>query len=210
MRIEYGFAEIKINDEKYELKPTLSNIKNIGSKKHIVDCFSILSYKPFHYITSFRVATEILQACGLPDKITGGTVFSERQNKVIINKGILPLTDVFILAEHCLRHGVCGVIEIEDKDSEKKGDPLTEFDAHKYIMDAVEFLGVSLEKAEEMTMTQFVLLAKAKSDSAISRQKDENGNPVKTEEQKAQENDDALAWYYSKVNQVNSKHKEEK
>lgn len=208
MKIEYGFAEIKVGNETYELKPTLSNIKNIGSPTDIVNSFTILQYRFAHFVMSFREAIKILQCCGLTEELTGWIVFSERSNKSLIHPGKISVGEVFILAEHCLRHGVCGIIESDDPDKEKTGEPLKRFDAHSYIVDAIDYLGVSLSEAEEMTMTQFVHLVKAKNKNAESRKTDEDGNPVKTEETQKDQEQDALALYYEKLELV-EKQKEE-
>ncbi len=207
MQIDYGFAQITKGDQVYSLTPSLINVQKIGTPKEIVDCFQILQFRYAHYILSFRTAAKILQCCGIPEKLTGKTVFNERTNKSIISMGDIHPTEVFILAEHCLLHGVVGFIEDDDEDKEKVGEPLTEFDTHQYIISAVDNLGLSLTEANNITMTQYVRLVKAKNKNILSQQKSSNYDNIKTEDipddvRKEQEND-AMALYYEKLEAIN-------
>lgn len=205
MRVKYGFAEINIGGEVYTLAPSLLNISKIGTPKEIIESFHIISNYDVNYITSFSTACNILQCCGLPFFVTGGLRFSELKNKTLIYPGLLPIDDVFILAAHCLKHGVCGIVDDnkEDDKEEKKPKPMTEFDAHKFIVDAMDILSLSLSEAENLTMTQFGKLINAKLSSIKSRdEKEVNNSPEEKEDLEA-----ALYWHEQRVAKINEKNK---
>lgn len=96
-------------------------------------------------------------------------------------------------------HGVCGIIDEDDKDSDKTGKPLTEFNASDYIVDAIEILGLSLSEAENITMTQFIKLAKSK----MKLHQQRTGKDEPSDSQKKLDEDEAFAFYNSVVDKVN-------
>lgn len=207
MNYEYGMAKIKIGGIEYILAPTLSNIKKIGTPKEIVQYFHILKYVECHFIASFRIAAKILLCCGLPEELVGQIIFSHNRGKSIVKPGMLPVDDVFILAWHCLMHGVCGVIDADDDHKDLKGEPLKSFNANAYIMDSVEFLGLSLTEAEGITMSHFVHLAKAKSDSAKSRKSEIDSQVKEPGKVSKKEEDDAMKWFESIESKMNDSHR---
>lgn len=193
MNTDYGFAEIFAHDKSYLLRPTLINISKIGTPKQIIECFDDLAYRNIHLVKSFITALKILNCCGIKDGwLTGCVTFSEWQNRMVVMQGKMSITEVFIIAEHCLIHGVCGKIDETEVDSDKTGSPLLEFDPHMYISDCMEFLGMTLREAEEITMTQFVKLVRAKNKSLDARK---NGNPNYSPASEAQANKDAMEMY---------------
>lgn len=202
MDLDYGFAKIEIGDDEYILKPTLKNIRKIGTPKEIIKLFSTLHYKAHHYVTSFGAAADILNHCGLPRDVTGTIDYSVRSGRRMINPGYIPPSDVFTLAEHCLAHGVVGVVDHDDDDSDKTGETLEEFDAHSFIVDATEYLGMTLSEAEQLTMTQFVFLVKAKNKNYEKRAKEMSEKP---KHDKASEKDikEAMEFYNEKVKKIN-------
>ena len=98
MLTAYGHVKIEWGDKVFNLSPSLVNIAKIGSPKEIV---------------KFSIALNVLKCCSdieLPEKLTGGVRFSDKQQKfMIVNPahGEAMIGDVIKLAEHCLLHGVC-------------------------------------------------------------------------------------------------------
>lgn len=195
---EYGFAEIRIGDEVHSLVPSFFNISKIGTPTEIVQKMYDISYRGFLFTKAFDSACEVLHACGLSFELTGWLHFSERQKKFLVRQGILPIEDVFVLAEHCMLHGVIGSVESNDRDKDKKGEPLHEFNIHNYLVDAVEFLGVTMEYAENMTMTQFVKLVKAKNENMALR----DPNSLRSKEKDIKNADQ---WYKDRIAALNKK-----
>lgn len=209
MQIEYGFAEILVKGMVYKLSPSLLNISKIGTPKIIIESFQALSYKHIHYVHSYSVACNILRCCGIPDELVGGIIFSQMQKKSLISPGLLPIEEVFILARHCLNHGVCGMIDDDNDTNEgKKAKPMTEFDAHLFIVDAMEILSVSLKEAENMSMTQFGKLASAKLTNSKRREYIEKNGMSKEESEDDLE--DVMGWYHDKVAKINEVNEQNK
>ena len=159
MLLEYGHAEIKWGGESYRLTPSFSNIAKLGKPKEIVDTFHTFISIGTSDLTKFGIALDVVNACcdkELPTKLTGEVVFSERKGKFLYkmpNHNLPMFHDIIMLAHHCLLHGICGNVESESDD---KGDPITEFDAYRFIEMAIEHLHASREEAASMTMTEFV------------------------------------------------------
>lgn len=159
MLLDYGHAKISWKGEEYNLTPSFSNIAKIGRPKEIIDMFK-------RFITlddclaKWHIAINILDACcdrELPSKLIGSTVFSERKQRFIYVQpahGMPMFNDCITLAEHCLRHGVCGVYDSGD-DSDSESGSINEFDAYWFIEMAMEHLSASRDDAATMTMTEF-------------------------------------------------------
>lgn len=189
MQTRYGHAKVSFGDgREFFIVPSLCNISKIGSPREIVSTVKSLG-DTYDIAQAYLSACLILDACGLPQDVTGGIDYSERQKKWLMSPGSIPVDDVFTLAWHCVKHGISGA-----SDSEEAGEPIEEFNADQLIMIAVEHLGLSLSEAESLTMTQFCLLASAKH----SGQGDQNKEPVITKK----EEDDLLAWHAEKARKI--------
>ena len=157
MLTRYGHARIKVNGDEFFLSPTLINVSSIGTPKEIIETVHGLASYKYNQAQAYLCACLILDACGLPQDVTGGIDYSQRQNKHLIAPGKLPVEDVFTLAWHCVKHGICG-----PQDDDQDGEPIDEFESDRFIMMAVEHLGLSLSESQALTRTQFVSLIAAK------------------------------------------------
>ena len=204
MNTEYGYSKIHYDGKEYSLNPSFENLAKVGSPKYIVSLFSFFRSKNFNYVSAFSKAATLLNKCGLPEFLTGNTCFSERSGKLVINMGKIEPEVVFILADHCLRHGVVGVIDHNDEEkNQSKGDPITEFDPNEFIMQAVELLGFSVSEAEKLTMTHYVYLARAKVKNIENRKNYDEKGPINKEK----DHEEAMKFYREKVEKVNEQHK---
>ena len=177
MLTNYGHAKIEWGEQVFNLSPSFVNIAKIGKPKEIIDTF-----KDFvatnNLIMKFSIALNVLECCSdkeIPEKLTGGVKFSDKQQKfMIVNPlhGEAMIHDIIILAEHCLIHGVCGKVE-----SKSDGKPMEEFDAYLYMELARIHLNLSLDDASKITMTEFIRLMDAKFP------KEKNENEASTEEE---------------------------
>ena len=188
MLLAYGHAKIEWQGVTYSLAPTFANIAKIGSPSEIVDDFKsfISSINPVY---KFNIALSVLRACcdrDLPEAFTGRTVFMSGKLKYVQPAhGVNVFSDIITLAEHCFIHGVCG--KVEQDDNEKDGEPLKEFDAYAFMEMSRVHLGMSREEAQNLTMTEFIRMMRAK----FPEQKDKD-KPSRSEEK------DMLAWYFDK------------
>jgi hypothetical protein len=180
-----GFAVVKVGAQSYDLAPSFCNIANIGTPKEIVDSFRIIGMRYSLPVAAFAQACKILEECGLPNEATGGIVFNEWKGYSCVQPGILPVDDVYVLAMHCLKHGVSGS-EQQIRNSRKlrkknNNNVISEFNAYQYIISAVDFLNMSTDEAEKLTMTRYIKLVSAKSRAeSIAR-----GEPTEEESKQA-------------------------
>lgn len=158
MLLNYGHASITVGDKVYSLLPSFQNIAKLGSPKEIISKINSLDASGSDINWQWLTALEIVNCCldePLPIEVTGEMIFSERKGKLLYKPGKYGKSmfdDMFVLAAHCIKHGICGPI------SELKGteEPLLEFDPYDFIESAQYHLKCSLEEAANMTMTQFV------------------------------------------------------
>lgn len=202
VRTEIGHVKIEIGDKEYMLVPSFVNISKIGTPRQIVESFGIIDNPvKFHYkleggktvlvnydfAQGFEHAAWILQCCGLPEKLTGYITIRDNSQGypcTYVVQGKINTHDVFVLAAHCLKHGVCGIAT-----DNSKSEPMTEFDARFFIILAQSALGSTLEQAERMTMTELSMYMEAKKSF-------DSGDHVKKAELKIQK--DAFAWFNKK------------
>lgn len=196
-----GHCEVKLGGKSYLLVPSLINISKIGSPKEIISAFAHVdnparfNYKledgklnvvNYSFSSGFEWAAHILQCCGLPKEITGWLYFREENGFpcFIPVEGKVGFHDVFVLAAHCLTHGVCGIVKESDNQ-----DPMKEFDAFFYINLARKVLGISMEEAQNMTMTELSMHFDA-------NQQIDSGAKAKEAELSNQKS--AFSWYEKK------------
>lgn len=187
MLVNYGHAKISYAGEDYILSPSFSNIAKLGTPKEI-----IATFKRFimlgDSVNKWLIAMDILDACcdkALPNTLVGCTVFSDKQQRFMYCQpahGLPMFSDCITLADHCLKHGICGVTDkiAEDEDSK----PVEEFDAYWFMEVAMEHLNTSREDSASMTMTEFARRMTIKF-------------PPKKDEDKAtkQESKELQAWF---------------
>lgn len=158
MLVNYGHASISYAGETYTLTPSFSNISKLGKPTEIIDIFKRFITMP-ECLSKWHIAMNVLDACtdkALLPELVGCTVFSDRKQKFMYcqpSHGLPMFSDCITLADHCLRHGVCGVFESDNEDDDAK--PVTEFDAYWFMEMAMEHLSVSRDDAATMTMTEF-------------------------------------------------------
>lgn len=202
INVNIGHASVKVRDKEYLLIPSLSNISKIGTPQEIVECFNHVtnpikfSYRlengTLNAVSStfaygFDWACRILNCCGLPESITGWVVLKETDEKypyLCPVEGKIGFNDVFVLAAHCLKHGVCGVVK-----EQGKGEPIKDFDAHFYIHLAHKALDISLSEAASLTMTEFSMLMEA--EKALT-------DGSKTQQAELRQQNNAFDWYNKK------------
>lgn len=166
MLTAYGFGCIKFGGDEYKLSPTFTNISKLGTPQEIIELF-----RDFIGATSamsqYLLGVQVLNACCepmLPESLIGRVKPSVRGNGLVYvqpSHGKPMFEDVITLAHHCLKHGICGAVE-QDEDDEPTGEPIKEFDAYHYMELARTHLGLSLDDASNMTMTEFVRMMQIK------------------------------------------------
>lgn len=190
MLLAYGHAKMEWQGVEYTLAPTFANIAKIGSPSEIVEDFKsfITTINPAY---KFNIALSVLRACcdkDLPEGFTGRTTFMSGKLKYVQpSHGVNVFSDIITLAEHCLIHGVCGKVKKTDKDESGDSKPIKEFDAYEFMELSRVHLGVSRVEAENLTMTEFIRMMKAKFPEPVDE------NKASRSEEKSM-----LDWYFDK------------
>ena len=168
----YGHGTISIGNEVYTLLPSFANIARLGNPKEIIEKIkSLNSESSLNW--RFMQSLEILNCCldkPLPESVTGSLVHNGKKLLYKPSKlGRAIFNDVFVLAAHCIKHGVTG----EQIDIPDDAEPMSEFDPYEFIEMAQIHFNVSIAEASNMTMTQFVRRVKAQTPKS---EEDKNPN----------------------------------
>lgn len=186
MLLNYGHACINWEGEQYMLTPSFANIAKLGTPKEIIDTFKTFISPGTKAITKFAIALKVLNSCSdkaIPEELTGSVHLSVTRGRLYkMPKHDLPMfEDCITLAEHCLRHGICGAVEPDIGEAPAK--PVQEFDAYSFMEMARIHLDLSRDDAANVTMTEFARMMQAKFPSDQKKQE-----PAKNEF------DDLIAW----------------
>lgn len=169
----YGHAAINYNGESIAVVPSFYNISKIGSPRAIVETVNSMR-EPVHI--SHTSAKKILQACcdkPLPLELFSCDFELSDNGHLIPNDyvGGAMINDLFVLASHCIKHGICGP---SDDVNSADAEPLAEFDASEFIDLAVTHFKISYTEAANMTMTQFIRRMRAEYPEAHKKQQEEH------------------------------------
>nr|WP_310618178.1 DUF6246 family protein [Pantoea cypripedii] len=86
--------------------------------------------------------------------------FSKRA--FVWRQGSMPPQDMIVVAQSLMVHGIIGKAKIRKLQRHEKNDTTQEFRTTDYIMAARNHFGISRDEAENLTMTEFILLLNAK------------------------------------------------
>lgn len=182
-----GEFSITAGDKEYIFKPSFKNISKIGSPVDIVNTCTTLfgkevtslldkslsstidiqryvlnvAFSPVYGRKILSCALIVLNACNDCDLSRVIGCLEPRQKGVIYKTGMLSIKDVISLARHLAIHGIIGSVELKKEDS-KQSDYTPEFNVEEYINAARCHFGLTRREAENLTMTEFQLLIKAK------------------------------------------------
>ena len=153
MLSEYGYGEIIIGQQVFEIAPTLKNMAKIGDSKAIMEHIESLQSQTNH---SFLLldALHVINCCS--DKPICVDFIESKRTNGIKPKGIDQdeIPRLAVVALNCLKHGVLG--EPTELSQAEMVENDSEIDPYKAIDHAVAYMGFSREEAANMTMTEFV------------------------------------------------------
>ena len=187
-----GALSGKKND--YLFIPSFENLSKLGEPAEIISAYTVLlsnsEYEamtrfrePYSYLIKYineqqllklKTAKRVLRCC-CDDDITdliGGT------NK---KRGLMPEQNIFLLAKTLLDYGVAGRAKVRISQRNENKSYTSEFKVNDYINNAIVHLGLSLDEAKKLTMTEYILL--------MSKKYPDNDGLT------SQEYDDAVAQY---------------
>ncbi|EPU3949636.1 hypothetical protein FMJ28_28200 [Klebsiella michiganensis] len=85
-----------------------------------------------------------------------------RKRGFVWRPGSLPPENMVIIAQNLMTHGIVGKAKIRQLQRHESNETTSEFRATDYIMAARNHFGISRDEAENLTMTEFILLLNAK------------------------------------------------
>lgn len=188
---EIGECLITVDGKGYFFRPSLANMARIGEPAEIVQAFydlhndevsSLLNRAVNSYGTlpvwlaehiknseygrkAFLAAVSVMNACCNIDAepLTGFFHPSKGAGRTFkIRKGALPATDIILIAQSLITHGVIGKAKVRRPQRHEGGETISEFIAVDYIVAAQVHFGMSELEARNLTMTKFQLLLAAK------------------------------------------------
>lgn len=167
MLVECGFTRATAGDgSEWTFTPSFARIAGLGSPHEIVALFAAL-----HGPNAAQDAAYVL-AC-LCDQEDATPLIGWRDEEGW-HHGSMPAGEQIILAQHLMRHGICG--KARPGEAEAGGGQFSDrFDAAEYIAAARVHLGLSSADAEALSMTEFqTMLAMKFPDSAAAGPKVRN------------------------------------
>ena len=168
-----GILSCKKND--YVFIPSFENLSKLGEPADIIDAYTVLLSRkvydamnrfkePSNYVIQYVLDKQLLQLqtakrvlkCCCNDDITD--LIGEGKKK----KGLMPEQNIFLLAKTLLDYGVTGRAKVRISQRNESKSYTSEFKVNDYINNAIVHLGLSLEAAKKLTMTEYILLMSKK------------------------------------------------
>ena len=160
MLVECGFVRAQAGDgREWTFTPSLARIADLGSPAEIVEVFAAL-----HGPGATRAAVHVLATlCDQADPFPLiGIVGLAADGKGLERQaGLMPDAELVIMAQHLMRHGVCGKAK-PGASGREGGKYSATFDASEYVALARAHLGMSRADAEGLSMTELQQLLDAK------------------------------------------------
>lgn len=164
-----GALSCKKND--YVFTPSFENLSKLGEPAEIIKAYTVLlSNKPYeimrrfkepnNYVISYlldeqslqlQTAKQVLKCC-CNDDITD--LIGGHKKK----KGLIPEQTIYLLAKTLLDYGVVGRAKVRVSQRNESKSYSSEFKITDYINNARVHLGLSLDEAKKLTMTEYILL----------------------------------------------------
>ncbi len=187
---EIGEMRISLSDRSFFFKPSFRAMNEIGTPKEIVEVYAKLNgidyvaplqhveYLPFgaqmqvmktiskpvygrHVLSAAYI---VMQSCCEDDVsvLIGGWKPTPRGVRYV--PGIMPVSDIIIIARNLMQHGVIGKspIKVPERLEEQGKKTTNEFHASQYIISARTHFDMTRDEAENLSMTEFQMMIKNK------------------------------------------------
>ncbi|WPC97880.1 DUF6246 family protein [Proteus terrae] len=187
--LEIGEMVISTDKTDYFFRPSFANMTRIGDPKQIVDIFALLNgieiqnllrqatinyqkipdwlfkmiNKPVYGRNILQLAMLVMQSCCNDecDEIIGE--WKPGKRGLVYKQGKMPISDIILIARELFTHGVIGKAKIRQlQRNESQNDFSDSFLSIEYISAARAHFGMTRYDAEQLTMTEFQLMLKAK------------------------------------------------
>ncbi|WP_038910944.1 DUF6246 family protein [Dickeya dadantii] len=186
-----GECVISTRQRDYLLRPSFAAMTRIGEPAEVVRAFydlhndearqlierAIDAYgtapawlithvsRPIFSRQAVLAAITVLAACCDTDcsALTGELVPRKTgKDGVIWRPGSMPAPDLVLVAQSLITHGIIGKAKVRRLQRHESAERTTEFHAVEYINAARSHFGMSRQEAENLTMTEFIMLLAAK------------------------------------------------
>lgn len=187
---EIGEMRISLSDRSFFFKPSFRAMNEIGTPKEIVEVYARLNgidyvaplqhveYLPFgaqmqvmktiskpvygrHVLSAAYI---VMQSCCEDDAsvLIGGWKPTPRGVRYV--PGIMPVSDIIIIARNLMQHGVIGKspLKVPERLEEQGKKTTNEFHASQYIISARTHFDMTRDEAENLSMTEFQMMIKNK------------------------------------------------
>lgn len=187
---EIGEMRISLSDRSFFFKPSFRAMNEIGTPKEIVEVYARLNgidyvaplqhveYLPFgaqiqvmktiskpvygrHVLSAAYI---VMQSCCEDDAsvLIGGWKPTPRGVRYV--PGIMPVSDIIIIARNLMQHGVIGKspLKVPERLEEQGKKTTNEFHASQYIISARTHFDMTRDDAENLSMTEFQMMIKNK------------------------------------------------
>lgn len=118
--------------------------------------------KPIYFRPVLEAAMNVIEACCEDDPVALIGEWVPGTKGIIYRPGKMPVDQMVMLANALLRHGIIGAVEVKQRGKPEEKQSSSEFDAITYINAAQCHFGMTQAAAEQLTMTQFVMLLRAR------------------------------------------------
>ncbi|UYU30271.1 DUF6246 family protein [Siccibacter colletis] len=188
---EIGECLITVDGEEYLFRPSFVNMTKIGEPQEIVQAFYDLHHNELSDILvsavqlyghipqwlvnqinrtsygrkAYIAAIVVMNACceREAEALTGYLQPARGKGRTFkFRSGLLPASDILLIAQELITHGVIGKAKIRRLQRHENGESSAEFSAIDYIVAAQTHFGLSEQEAGNLTMTKFQLLLNAK------------------------------------------------
>lgn len=187
---EIGEMRISLSDRSFFFKPSFRAMNEIGTPKEIVEVYARLNgidyVAPLQHVESLPFGAQmqvmktiskpvygrhvlsaayiVMQSCCEDDisVLIGGWKPTPRGVRYV--PGIMPVSDVIIIARNLMQHGIIGKspLKVPERLEEQGKKTTNEFHASQYIISARTHFDMTRDEAENLSMTEFQMMIKNK------------------------------------------------
>lgn len=176
-----------VSQQDYFFRPSLKNMTKVGTAAEIVEIYAVLNGSELNHVLTpainanlpaalipnkaiekcsehiLAAAIRVIEACC--DKPVSELIgeFKGWRNCIVYRPGKVSKETVITIARELIEHGVIGKAKIRKlQKNEGKNEYSAEFNSMDYINSARIHFNMPRDEAEQLTMTEFQLLLKAK------------------------------------------------
>lgn len=180
IHVRTGQFAVVVDGRRYEFNPCFAAMAKIGSDRELVEYFATVHGGRYPqrlpmdtylrnrimarcYGGLVQTSIHVLKCCSECEigPLLGECSFTP-SGKLRLKPGLIPISDVITLAQHCMYHGLIGDGPEEDTGTTQDGEYKPTFDILEYVYSAVAHLGLSESEAWNMTMTGYRAAVRAK------------------------------------------------